>query len=789
MHITRGFTMHDSLTAAMLRAGVDISPIFNVGFLRNGAQWFTGKEAKVGGKTLRWAAFGDLSRSLSEKWDDSGDTNPEERKVIDEFIQNAAAENRRERERYWEQLLPDVASEWAQGSDLGVSPYFEKKGLAGLHGCRLEAHERGARTLVPARDVSGTLYGYQRIFSEKLSGLDTDKLFRPGARKEGCFHLLGPSSDAPSVLYLCEGIATAITVSQALPGQMVVSCFDAGNLIHVAKALRGKYPGAHFVFCADNDRFPAKDGKIYFTGEKKANDAATAVGNARVVVVQFEPRHDETRPTDFDDLRSLAGIEEVERQLLSEPAAPSTLRALDARDAKGKPAKPGEAFVAHTLLRHYGDRLLCQGRDLFVYECGAWVHQTEDKVKRLKRELAQLYGWKAGSKDIKNAFDYFLLHAPTPPPGVDLFVPHFWSANFTNGTLHLQPVPGGKPVLEFRPHNPLDYCTTQLPFEFPGLHNLSAVNAEWEAMLDRVWAGDKDAGAKRRVLAQLMGLCLVPCYSKIFFFLGKKGSGKSTILKIINRFIDPKNISRVDPSYFSGFHMETMPGKLVNMDTDISTKRPIHDDIVKKITDRVAFRVSRKFQTDLNAPLPPVHLFGCNEMPPSLEGSSGAYERRVVILRFGAFSAESLGPGGYDLDFDAKVWGAGREGILAFAIRGLVDLIESRGHVAVPESSREELLQWDAQSDVLGQFLDAVEHQEIDGQNNQFFVGTGAEISRRDLWEAFNGWQNTFGDRRAPWDQRKLCSALRQKGFGEKVIKGVRYWGGIGRAASGESAV
>ncbi len=299
-------------------------------------------------------------------------------------------------------------------------------------------------------------------------------------------------------------------------------------------------------------------------------------------------------------------------------------------------------------------------------------------------------------------------------------------------------------------------------------------------MLTRIWAGDPDASGKVRALGQLMGSCVMPVYPKIVFMVGARGSGKSTVMKIINRLIDDRNISRVDPSHFHGFHMATMVGRLVNMDTDINLNRPIQDDMIKKIIDRIKLRVTRKHQDDLEAPLPPIHIFGGNDMPVSNEGSTGAYERRVIVLRFGAYSAEASG--GYDLNFDKKVWESGVEGILAFAIRGLIDLIEHEGHFHVPESSKEEIKQWDGQSDILGQFLEACEYGEV-SQDNQVLRDAQGVISRGALWVAFNHWRVTYApDLRV--SEKGLCQMMRRKGFLEKRTNTGREWIGVKKAPS-----
>ena len=60
-----------------------------------------------------------------------------------------------------------------------------------------------------------------------------------------------PRARAP-VLLLGEGYATCATLHEAT-GLPVAVCFDAGNLVHVAKALRQLHPAALLLVCGDDD--------------------------------------------------------------------------------------------------------------------------------------------------------------------------------------------------------------------------------------------------------------------------------------------------------------------------------------------------------------------------------------------------------------------------------------------------------------------------------------------------------------------------------------------------------
>ena len=146
-------------------------------------------------------------------------------------------------------------------------PYLRAKGV----------HAYGLRALrdqlmVPARDADGRLHTLQFI------GPDGSKRFLTGGRIAGCYYAIGRPDDA---LLLAEGYATAATLHQAT-GRAVAVCFNCGNLVAVARALRSKFPRLRFVICADNDT-----GTPGNPGLTAAHQAAKAIG-ARVAFPSFE---------------------------------------------------------------------------------------------------------------------------------------------------------------------------------------------------------------------------------------------------------------------------------------------------------------------------------------------------------------------------------------------------------------------------------------------------------------------------------------------------------------------
>ncbi len=192
----------------------------------------------------------------------------------------------------------DAVAQWDAASDTGASPYLARKGVQ-AHGVRFAPD---GCVLVPLRDAAGALWNLQRITPERPAD-GTDKLFLKGGRKSGLWHWCGDPAGA-SVLLVAEGYATAASLHQAT-GRPVAVAFDAGNLAHVAKALRQQHRAALLVLCGDDDRATeARTGTN--TGRVKAEAAARSVRGLAVF-----PEGLPDAGSDFNDMHHAQGLQAV----------------------------------------------------------------------------------------------------------------------------------------------------------------------------------------------------------------------------------------------------------------------------------------------------------------------------------------------------------------------------------------------------------------------------------------------------------------------------------------------
>lgn len=200
------------------------------------------------------------------------------------------AKCRAESKRDWDRVTPPPLDH----------PYSRAKGVK-HYGIRWQ--ESGNKLIVPVIDMAGTLHGLQYI------GPEGEKRFKINTAKSGHFHQI----PGKSRIVICEGYATGASIHEATSAHVLVA-FDAGNLLPVSKASREKWPELPIIIAADNDQFTEGN-----PGLTKATAAAQQI-KAALAVPTFSDTT--TKPTDFNDLHKLEGLEKV-RQIIEAASSPA----------------------------------------------------------------------------------------------------------------------------------------------------------------------------------------------------------------------------------------------------------------------------------------------------------------------------------------------------------------------------------------------------------------------------------------------------------------------------------
>lgn len=214
----------------------------------------------------------------------------------------------------------------------GSNGYLAKKKVQSF-GLRCD---KEGNLIIPMRDTAGKIWNFVKVS-------DDGKRYLGGARKNGCFHLLGSKrvADQSPHIYLAEGYATAATIAQCLDHPVYCS-FDATNMSKVADELKAKYPDKSLVVFADNDRHLEYHPQVMKNvGLAKAVDITTKHGG-EVVFQDFPdtPEYQGSSYSDFNDYERVFGTS----------ATTDVLRSKTSHLAPSKPSSEEGFLVTKELL-------------------------------------------------------------------------------------------------------------------------------------------------------------------------------------------------------------------------------------------------------------------------------------------------------------------------------------------------------------------------------------------------------------------------------------------------------
>lgn len=224
-----------------------------------------------------WRQDGDKAgQQKVELWDHADrPLSPEERRSMDAAMKRRReareAEKRREQDEAAERARADLAKASPASPD---HPYLQRKRVDATPGLR-QARIRHPKKpkdapledalLVELVNAQGVVRGYQRIYA------DGYKANQPGAEKQGTFHEIPGQGPNSAFTVVCEGYATAASISRAAQGATVLSVCDKGNIGPVLAGLKraGRLDPDRTLIVADNDWETARKGYL----EAKAKGA------------------------------------------------------------------------------------------------------------------------------------------------------------------------------------------------------------------------------------------------------------------------------------------------------------------------------------------------------------------------------------------------------------------------------------------------------------------------------------------------------------------------------------
>lgn len=498
---------------------------------------------------------------------------------------------------------------------LGQSEYLTKKGLT----VDLPLLDNG-RIFAPLLNIKGEYSGAQFIES------DGSKHLMKGSNKKGAFLLISSIWNQPikvieilrshSEIIICEGLATGISIAKFKQQSIVISAIDAGNLIHVAKAIREINSTAKIIIAGDNDIGSDKN-----TGKEKAIEAAQAVnGYYSIPDTDFK--------ADWDDYRQQFGLAKTLTSFdanIIEPELQITTSHKMYKDLSTMNLSQMASSQRADLLNQYYDNNLAINLltdEIYHYQDNVWQPISDKMLMRTLADLFTQSGEPFNPLRISSAVESLRLSLPIMGiPQKDLIC-------FKNGVYELK-------SQTFRPHNKQDWLLVSNDIDYyPAKENESfdthAPNfAKW---LKRA-SGNQDKA--KNILASLYMILANRHDWQLFLEItGAGGSGKSVFAEIATMLAGKSNTvigtmdaleKARDRALIVGYSLVILPDQPRYMGSGAG---------LKAITGGDEVAIDPKHKQPYSCKIPAVVLVINNEAMRFNE-RNGGISRRRVIFHFG----------------------------------------------------------------------------------------------------------------------------------------------------------
>lgn len=260
------------------------------------------------------------------------------------------------------------------------------------------------------------------------------------------------------------------------------------------------------------------------------------------------------------------------------------------------------------------------GSTPYIYENGYYVADYSGaKLKTLI--MGYIYKEFIKSQTINNIYNLFLQDVTLEKTFEELnqFPPH-WIC-FTNGMWDCK----SKRLIQ---HNPKYLCINQIPHRFDG-------TVKHGNKIDRFLDFICDHADDREMLLQFIGYCLTRDTSqqKFLVLCGCGGSGKSTLIRLIECMVGKRNISNVALGELSHrFASFGLLGKLMNSCADLEISALEDTSIIKKLLGEDTIRGEQKGKDGISFNSYAKLVFSTNELPLVKSEKSNGFYRRLLVL-------------------------------------------------------------------------------------------------------------------------------------------------------------
>ena len=539
--------------------------------------------------------------------------------------------------------------------------------------------------------------------------------------------------DGQRVFY-CEGEKDVKTVKSH--GLTAITCGASGAWVSGCATL---FKGADVVILQDNDKPGEKSAKAI---EKDLRSVAKSV---RIVVPTPDLEHG-----DISDFFKDHTVEDLEALLKEEPKkeAGDDLDLDQFHLINENSGKITGVFdlAIFEYLKTTKD-LFVLGGVPYIYRDGVFrPDQSGAELKTMIREL--IYPEFVKSPTIKRIYDLFISDASLQVTTEDLNqYPVEW-INFRNGFYD----PRSKRMI---PHDPRYKATNQIPHEYDPEGQLKGTTVqEWLMFIC-------DTPEDIEMLCQFSGLCLTrdTRQQKFLILNGEGGTGKSTVIRMIEKMIGTENTSNISLNQLTQrFQAFGLMGKLLNSCADLEIDALSDTSILKKALGEDTFSAEAKGKDQISVRNYAKLLFSTNQLPIVKSEQTNGFYRRLLILTMDRVP-EKKDPEFFDR-LSAEI-----DDFIRISVTALEKLYRN-GRITESAGSIEAVNRLRCDSDTVQAFLTEKVEKIPDGR-----------IKKADLYREYENFCQDM--ERQSLTKQNFYRSMKTKGFGEIKTNGTEFFRGL----------
>ncbi len=319
--------------------------------------------------------------------------------------------------------------------------------------------------------------------------------------------------------------------------------------------------------------------------------------------------------------------------------------------------------------------------------------------------------------------------------------------------------------LERAAHSPEHRLKVGFDFSLPTQREHTPL---FEQYLESIWAGCDDMEDRQRFLQEFAGASLVgvaPLFGRALILTGKKGTGKGTLIKVLDGLFPEGAVSHVKPhEWEDDSKVYDLAWARFNSVYELNIQNPINDSTrIKEIVFGEPVQIRPPYRANaMSLRCQAGHLFSANRLPRIYGGDDALWDRWAVLEMDGRDWRASSSR---IKDLDQLIIEQELPGVVAWALEGAHRLLK-QGEYTWPESVRAQLQAWKREADPVAEwFAERCEESEVESKGLVFFNDFTAWATERNYGKL---GQRTFYERLETHCSKRRT--MRGIEFGAKLI-------------------